>query len=86
VSINGLYRQYIEKEKRIAVIGLGYVGLPIALELARHFRVTGFDISARRIEMMRKGVDPSNELPASVIRRISYSRISRMTWFPAVFT
>lgn len=56
------YSQYLDKEKLIGVVGLGYVGLPIALELARHFKVIGFDISAKRIEMMKRGVDPSKEL------------------------
>lgn len=51
------------KEKSIAIIGLGYVGLPIALEFARHFRVIGFDINEARVAMMRAGQDPSRELP-----------------------
>src|SRR5215471_14261755 len=51
-----------EKKKKLAVIGLGYVGLPIALEFARHIRVIGFDISAGRIEKMKQGNDPSGEL------------------------
>ncbi len=46
----------------MAVIGLGYVGLPIALEFARKISVIGFDIKAERIEMMKNKVDPSNEL------------------------
>ncbi|MEL7222971.1 MAG: nucleotide sugar dehydrogenase, partial [Bacteroidota bacterium] len=50
------------KEKSIAVIGLGYVGLPLALELAKQFRVIGFDINEARIAMMRSGHDPSEEL------------------------
>jgi UDP-N-acetyl-D-glucosamine/UDP-N-acetyl-D-galactosamine dehydrogenase len=53
------------KEKTIAVIGLGYVGLPIALELAKKFKVIGFDINERRVELMRQGIDPSQELDAS---------------------
>ena len=52
-----------QKKKRISVTGLGYVGLPLALELARHFAVIGFDISEPRVEMMRRGEDPSRELP-----------------------
>ncbi len=56
---------YRNKEKAISVIGLGYVGLPLALELAKKFRVIGFDISAPRVEMMRNGQDPSEELEAS---------------------
>ncbi|MFN0033640.1 MAG: nucleotide sugar dehydrogenase [Saprospiraceae bacterium] len=57
-----MYESLIKKEKTLAVIGLGYVGLPIALEFARHFRVVGFDINAARVEMMRRGEDPSREL------------------------
>ena len=56
---------YRSKEKAISVVGLGYVGLPLALELAKKFRVIGFDISAPRVEMMRNGQDPSEELDAS---------------------
>lgn len=58
-------QQLIKKEKKLAVIGLGYVGLPIALEFAKHISVIGFDINAKRIEMMKKGIDPSNELESS---------------------
>lgn len=53
------------KKKQISVIGLGYVGLPIALELAKHFKVIGFDISEKRVEMMRNNIDPSKELSAA---------------------
>ncbi len=52
------------KECKMALIGLGYVGLPIALEFARKAKVVGFDINAARVELMRKGIDPSNELDA----------------------
>jgi UDP-N-acetyl-D-galactosamine dehydrogenase len=51
------------KDKRLAVIGLGYVGLPIALEFAKKFRVVGFDISAERIAMLQRSEDPSREMP-----------------------
>lgn len=57
-----MYQDLIEKKAKLAVIGLGYVGLPIALEFARKIPVIGFDINAKRIDMMNKGVDPSNEL------------------------
>jgi len=49
----------------LCVIGLGYVGLPIALELAKNHKVKGFDISSERVALMRQGIDPSNELDAS---------------------
>ena len=59
-----MYNAIVNKEKKIAVIGLGYVGLPIALEYAKHVPVIGFDIKADRVELMKKGIDPSNELDA----------------------
>lgn len=51
-----------QKEKQIAVIGLGYVGLPIALEFARQFRVIGFDTNAERVAMLQRNEDPSHQL------------------------
>lgn len=58
-----MYQALKNKKKAIAVVGLGYVGLPIALEFARHFKVIGFDINKSRLELMRRGEDPSRELP-----------------------
>ncbi|GAB3251164.1 nucleotide sugar dehydrogenase [Larkinella harenae] len=57
-----MYEELKQKQKRIAVIGLGYVGLPIALEFARQFKVIGFDINPERVVMMQNGIDPSHEL------------------------
>jgi UDP-N-acetyl-D-galactosamine dehydrogenase len=57
-----MFEELVGKKEKLAVIGLGYVGLPIALEFARKISVIGFDINANRIEMMKKGIDPSNEL------------------------
>ncbi len=59
-----MYQELLDKKKKLAVIGLGYVGLPIALEFAKKISVIGFDINAERIELMKKGIDPSNELSA----------------------
>jgi UDP-N-acetyl-D-galactosamine dehydrogenase len=49
----------------ISVTGLGYVGLPLALEFAKHYPVIGFDINEARIALMKQGIDPSNELESS---------------------
>jgi UDP-N-acetyl-D-galactosamine dehydrogenase len=57
-----MYEQLVKKEKSLCVVGLGYVGLPIALEFAKAIKVVGFDINAERVEMMRNHIDPSNEL------------------------
>lgn len=60
-----IYQDLIDKNTKLAVIGLGYVGLPIALEFAKKIDVIGFDINEARVDMMRKGQDPSRELAAS---------------------
>ena len=60
-----IYDRLVRKEAVLSVVGLGYVGLPIALEFARHIKVIGFDINDGRISMMKQGEDPSEELPAS---------------------
>ncbi len=62
---NSIYNKLLQKEAKLAVIGLGYVGLPIALEFARKIKVVGFDINQDRVDLMQKNIDPSNELDAS---------------------
>jgi UDP-N-acetyl-D-galactosamine dehydrogenase len=57
-----IYEDLISGEKSLSLIGLGYVGLPIALAFARKIKVIGFDINDERVEMMKKDLDPSNEL------------------------
>lgn len=60
-----IYNKLLNKETKLSVIGLGYVGLPIALEFARKIDVIGFDIKADRVEMMKNKKDPSEELPST---------------------
>ena len=60
-----MYDKLLNKETKLAVIGLGYVGLPIALAFAKKISVIGFDINRERVDMMKNNVDPSNELEAS---------------------
>lgn len=62
---NSIYNKLLKKEAKLAVIGLGYVGLPIALEFARKIKVVGFDINQERIDLMKNKIDPSNELESS---------------------
>lgn len=61
----GIYSRLKNKETKLAVIGLGYVGLPIALEFAKTMKVVGFDINQKRVDMMRNNIDPSEELDSS---------------------
>lgn len=60
-----IYEQLLKKEAKLSVIGLGYVGLPIALEFAKNIKVIGFDIKPDRVELMKKHIDPSCELESS---------------------
>ena len=55
-----MYKKLLSKKGKLAVIGLGYVGLPIALQFAKKLSVIGFDIKTERIEMMKKGIENSN--------------------------
>ncbi len=60
-----MYEELINKKNKLAVIGLGYVGLPIALEFAKKISVIGFDINKERIALMQKNIDPSKELESA---------------------
>jgi UDP-N-acetyl-D-glucosamine/UDP-N-acetyl-D-galactosamine dehydrogenase len=61
-----VFKELVSKEKKIGVIGLGYVGLPLALEFAKYFKVVGFDINQARVDMMKNHIDPSKEMNSSV--------------------
>jgi len=60
-----MFQQLINKKAKLSVVGLGYVGLPIALEFARKMKVIGFDIKPDRVDKMKNNIDPSDELEAS---------------------
>jgi UDP-N-acetyl-D-galactosamine dehydrogenase len=60
-----MYQDLIDKKLKLAVVGLGYVGLPIALEFAKKISVIGFDINRKRIGMMQQGLDPNKEVDPS---------------------
>ena len=57
-----MFKELVDKKEKLAVIGLGYVGLPIALAFAKKLSVIGFDINESRIKLMQDGEDPSKEL------------------------
>lgn len=59
-----MYKELLNKETKLALVGLGYVGLPIAMAFARRVSVIGFDIDERRLEKLRHKIDPCNELTA----------------------
>lgn len=66
-----IYNKLINKEEKISLIGLGYVGLPIALEFAKFFNVIGFDINHERIQLMRNKIDPCKELDSSAFEGVN---------------
>jgi len=57
-----LYQNLLTKSTSITIIGLGYVGLPLALAFAKYFKVLGYDISESRINLLKQGIDPSREI------------------------
>ncbi|MEI7898172.1 MAG: nucleotide sugar dehydrogenase, partial [bacterium] len=63
-----MYHALLKKQTSLSVIGLGYVGLPIALEFARKIKVVGFDIKPDRVELMKNHIDPSGELTSEAFQ------------------
>ncbi len=66
----------VTKQAEIAVIGLGYVGLPLAVEFARHFTTTGFDIDPRRVDELQRGHDRTCEVEAEVLEGVAQLRFT----------
>jgi len=64
-----IYERLLKKEEKIALIGLGYVGMPIAVEFAKHVNVIGFDINKSKIEQYKKGIDPTKEVGNEAIKK-----------------
>ena len=65
VNADVFFERLQKKEAALSVTGLGYVGLPVALELARQFRVIGFDVKPERVALLQQQIDPSGELDAT---------------------
>ncbi|MFO7369546.1 MAG: nucleotide sugar dehydrogenase [Bacteroidales bacterium] len=63
-----MYDKLLKKEAKLSLVGLGYVGLPIALAFARKISVIGFDINKTRVDLMKQGIDPSDELESEAFQ------------------
>lgn len=63
-----LYEKIVKGEEKVSLVGLGYVGMPIAVAFARKIKVVGFDLNEKKIELYRNGVDPTNEVGNEVIK------------------
>ncbi len=64
-----LYERIKEKNEKISLVGLGYVGMPIAVAFAKKVDVIGFDISKEKIDLYKRGIDPTKEVGDDVIKR-----------------
>ena len=62
-----LYDKIVNREEKISLVGLGYVGMPIAVAFAKKVDVIGFDNNAAKIELYKNGIDPTNEVGNDVI-------------------
>ena len=65
----GLYEQLISKQEKLSLIGLGYVGMPIAVAFAKKINVIGFDLNKKKIELYKRGIDPTHEVGDEVIAK-----------------
>jgi UDP-N-acetyl-D-galactosamine dehydrogenase len=66
--VKALYEKLCAQEEKLSLIGLGYVGMPIAVAFAKKLKVVGFDLNEGKIELYRKGIDPTREVGDEVIR------------------
>ena len=63
-----LYQKLLNKEEKLSLVGLGYVGMPIAVAFAKKIDVVGFDLNAKKIELYKNGIDPTNEVGDEAIK------------------
>ena len=63
-----LYEKIVSGEEKIALVGLGYVGMPIAVAFAKKVKVIGYDLNSEKIRLYKDGIDPTNEVGNEVIR------------------
>ncbi len=64
----GLYEDLVSGKEKLSLVGLGYVGMPIAVAFARKIKVVGFDLNEKKIDLYKSGIDPTNEVGNDVIR------------------
>ncbi|MDO4847450.1 MAG: nucleotide sugar dehydrogenase [Clostridiaceae bacterium] len=64
----GLYESIVAGSEKIALVGLGYVGMPIAVAFSKKVKVVGFDLNAKKIELYKNGIDPTNEVGNEAIK------------------
>lgn len=67
MEFSNIYQKLISGDEKLALVGLGYVGMPIAVEFAKHIRVVGYDINEKRVNEYKSGIDPTNEVGKVII-------------------
>lgn len=63
-----LYEKVISKQEKLALVGLGYVGMPIAVAFAKKVNVIGFDLNSEKISLYKQGIDPTKEVGNDAIK------------------
>lgn len=66
MEFNNIYKGLITGKEKLALVGLGYVGMPIAVEFAKHIKVIGFDINEKRVNEYQNGIDATNEVGEAI--------------------
>ncbi len=66
MQFNDIYQGLISGKEKLALVGLGYVGMPIAVEFAKHVPVIGFDINEKRVNEYKNGIDSTNEVGLAI--------------------
>lgn len=66
-----LYEKLVSGDEKLALVGLGYVGMPIAVAFSKRVKVVGFDLNAKKIELYKNGIDPTNEVGNEAVKNCS---------------
>ena len=66
-----LYEKLVSGDEKLALVGLGYVGMPIAVAFSKKVKVVGFDLNAKKIELYKNGIDPTNEVGNEAVKNCS---------------
>ncbi len=64
-----IYESLVKGTAKLSLVGLGYVGMPIAVAFAKKIKVVGFDLNKKKIELYKSGIDPTNEVGNDVIKK-----------------
>ncbi len=71
ITMNNLYEKILNGEEKISLVGLGYVGMPIAVAFSEKVGVIGFDLNEKKIELYKSGIDPTNEVGYEAVKNCS---------------